>query len=169
MALVVTPGGNFLRVVTPDHVYRRPCPGRVKLAGVKHQIYHPSLPTFRAMDRDEMLHKLANDHCRTTTSCTRGEFEEATMNPLKPAALRLHCIDITETGRHVQRMYQSMEDIQNNVQRWSQYRDKVPCMARQRRPALVPQDLRCEGFPRFDGVAVKYFKSGIRNREVQIC
>ena len=48
-------------------------PRSVKLAGVKHEIYHPSLPTLRKMDMDNVTCKLSNEHARTTTPCTRGK------------------------------------------------------------------------------------------------
>lgn len=46
---------------------------RVKLASVKKQIYNPVLPTIRRMERDEVLCRLPDEHCRHTTSLTEGE------------------------------------------------------------------------------------------------
>ena len=48
-------------------------PRSVKLAGVKHEIYHPSLPTLRKMDMDNVTCKLPDEHARTTTPCTHGK------------------------------------------------------------------------------------------------
>lgn len=48
---------------------RRP---RSALAGVKHQIYHPRLPTLRRMDMDTVLRRLPGEHSRQTTLCSKG-------------------------------------------------------------------------------------------------
>ena len=42
------------------------------LASVKNGLYHPMLPTFRRMDMDTAMHKLPEEHSRTTTPLTRG-------------------------------------------------------------------------------------------------
>lgn len=47
-------------------------PRSVKLAGVKHDLYHPNLPTLRKMDMDNVTHKLPTEHSRTTTPTPRG-------------------------------------------------------------------------------------------------
>ena len=47
-------------------------PSSVKLASVKHELYHPHLPTLRRMDMDNTTHKLPTEHSRTTTTCSRG-------------------------------------------------------------------------------------------------
>ena len=44
----------------------------VKLAGVKHELYHPLLPTLRKMDMDDVAKRLPDEHSRTSTPCTRG-------------------------------------------------------------------------------------------------
>lgn len=49
-------------------------PSSVKLAGVKHELYHPRLPTLRRMDIDTTAHRLSTEHARTTTTCSRGTF-----------------------------------------------------------------------------------------------
>lgn len=43
-----------------------------QLAGVKHILYHPRLPTLRRMDMDTVLHKLTSTHSRHTTFCPQG-------------------------------------------------------------------------------------------------
>ena len=50
-------------------------PRSVKLAGVKHCLYHPLLPTFRRMEMDNVACKLPDDHSRTSTICTAGKCE----------------------------------------------------------------------------------------------
>ena len=42
------------------------------LASVKEGLYHPMLPTFRRMDMDTAVHRLPEEHSRTTTPLTRG-------------------------------------------------------------------------------------------------
>ena len=54
------------------HSYPRR-PRSVKLAGVKHGLYHPRLPTLRRMDIDTAAHRLPLEHSRTTTFCNEGE------------------------------------------------------------------------------------------------
>ena len=49
-------------------------PSSVKLAGVKHELYHPRLPTLRRMDMDTAAHRLPYEHSRTTTLCGRSEL-----------------------------------------------------------------------------------------------
>ena len=44
-----------------------------KLAGLKHGIYHPRLPTLRKMSMDTITHKLPTEHARTTTDCPSGQ------------------------------------------------------------------------------------------------
>ena len=53
-------------------------PSLVKLASVKHELYHPALPTLRKMDMDDVTCKLSYEHGRTTTGCTRGQFSTST-------------------------------------------------------------------------------------------
>jgi len=52
-----------------------PCFGQRShmLASVKEGLYHPMLPTFRRMDMDTAMHKLPEEHSRTTTPLTRSK------------------------------------------------------------------------------------------------
>jgi hypothetical protein len=47
---------------------------RYKLASVKKQLYNPKLPSIRRIERDEVLCRLPDEHCRHTTSFTEGEI-----------------------------------------------------------------------------------------------
>ena len=47
----------------------------VKLAGVKTGIYNPLLPSLKKIERDSVLCKLADEHCRSTT-----QFEKSYLN-----------------------------------------------------------------------------------------
>ncbi|CAG5133568.1 unnamed protein product [Candidula unifasciata] len=115
------------------------------------------------------MHKLFNEHCRTTTSCTRRQFEQASMNPLVPAARKLHCIDITDTGRQVLAMYRTMEEIQANTEVWSQYKDRLVYQSCGPQPSSHLEPCQPGANFNFDGFAVRYFKSGIRNRQLNVC
>ena len=53
-------------------VFYRERPSSVKLASVKHGLYHPLLPTLRRMDMDDVAKRLPQEHSRTSTPCTRG-------------------------------------------------------------------------------------------------
>ncbi|KAL5467531.1 hypothetical protein EMCRGX_G031775 [Ephydatia muelleri] len=52
-------------------------PPSVRLASVKHQLYHPQLPTLRRMSMDTVLHKLTTEHSRHITSCEPENFLSA--------------------------------------------------------------------------------------------
>ncbi|CAF2362779.1 unnamed protein product [Rotaria sp. Silwood2] len=43
-----------------------------KLAAIKKQLYNPNLPSIRHMERDDVLCRLPDEHCRHTTSLTTG-------------------------------------------------------------------------------------------------
>ena len=47
--------------------------GVAKLAGLKHGIYHPRLPSLRKMSMDTVTHKLPTEHARMTTDCPSSE------------------------------------------------------------------------------------------------
>ncbi|XP_039209592.1 testis, prostate and placenta-expressed protein isoform X1 [Crotalus tigris] len=53
-------------------------PKKTMLAGVKERLYHPCLPTLRRMDMDTMAHRLTDTHSRTTTTCSKEDFQRAT-------------------------------------------------------------------------------------------
>ncbi|CAF1055652.1 unnamed protein product [Rotaria sordida] len=50
-------------------------PHQSKLAAMKKQLYNPRLPTIRHMERDDVLCRLPDEHCRHTTSLTTEQFE----------------------------------------------------------------------------------------------
>lgn len=53
-------------VTVPSYSYQFPMGRRVQLVAVKEGIYHPRLPTIRQLERDWTLHKLPDEHCRTS-------------------------------------------------------------------------------------------------------
>lgn len=68
------------------------------------------LPTFRRMDMDTAVHKLPEEHSRTTTPLTREDFESRTITLFRPAEKSLSGTRITETGRQLQSTsYQPIE------------------------------------------------------------
>lgn len=46
---------------------------RNPLAGVKHQLYHPALPTLRRMDMDTVKGCLSDEHSQSSTYCSKGQ------------------------------------------------------------------------------------------------
>uniref|UniRef100_A0A670YDI3 Sperm microtubule inner protein 8 n=1 Tax=Pseudonaja textilis TaxID=8673 RepID=A0A670YDI3_PSETE len=56
-------------------------PKKSLLAGVKEQLYHPCLPTLRRMDMDTVVNRLTDQHCRTSTTCSKGIWD-------RPASLQ---------------------------------------------------------------------------------
>uniref|UniRef100_A0A8C5RTZ1 Sperm microtubule inner protein 8 n=1 Tax=Laticauda laticaudata TaxID=8630 RepID=A0A8C5RTZ1_LATLA len=53
-------------------------PKKRMLAGVKEHLYHPCLPTLRRMDMDTVVNRLTDQHCRTSTPCSKEDFRRAT-------------------------------------------------------------------------------------------
>lgn len=45
----------------------------IRLASVKTDLYNPQLPTYRKIDRDDVMGKLADEHCRHTWSMNLRE------------------------------------------------------------------------------------------------
>ncbi|XP_028930459.1 testis, prostate and placenta-expressed protein isoform X2 [Ornithorhynchus anatinus] len=78
---------------------------RVMLAGVKSQLYHPSLPTLRQMDIDTANSRLPDEHCRTTTLLTKGDFDQAHFTLFEEPEKRLACLDVTKTGQRLTERY----------------------------------------------------------------
>nr|XP_033796148.1 testis, prostate and placenta-expressed protein [Geotrypetes seraphini]XP_033796149.1 testis, prostate and placenta-expressed protein [Geotrypetes seraphini] len=102
MAQIITPEDEEYE---EDDLFFYYPPTRVKLAGVKESIYNPNLPTMRKMEMDSMRGKLSDEHCRTTTTCTQEDFENASFTLLGVPNRRLPCLDITETGRLLSSRY----------------------------------------------------------------
>lgn len=65
-------GLNALEVSMPDYLTRYQSTKLVKLAGVKRGIFNPLLPTIKQMQRDSLLGKLPDEHCRTTSTFSKG-------------------------------------------------------------------------------------------------
>lgn len=54
-------------VLLPLERVRRP------LAGVKHQLYNPALPSLRRMDMDTVKGCLSDEHCQSSTYYSKGQ------------------------------------------------------------------------------------------------
>ncbi|XP_060644199.2 sperm microtubule inner protein 8 [Anolis sagrei] len=80
-------------------------PHKAQLAGVKSQIYHPALPSLRRMDMDTMANRLTDQHARTTTYCSKDDFENATFTLAGVPNLRLPSLGMTELGRSLRSSY----------------------------------------------------------------
>ncbi|XP_072277375.1 sperm microtubule inner protein 8 isoform X2 [Pyxicephalus adspersus] len=65
------------------------------------------LPTLRRMGMDSAGHKLSEEHSRSSTRCTTGNFHNAGFRTCKPPALRPPSMQVTDTGRGVTRRYRS--------------------------------------------------------------
>jgi hypothetical protein len=76
-ALPPVPTDRILPVNFPSYLYPHPSIQTLTLATVKEGMFHPSLPTFRRIDMDTTLGRLADEHCRTITRCSRGMHAEA--------------------------------------------------------------------------------------------
>ncbi|CAF0838015.1 unnamed protein product [Adineta steineri] len=50
-------------------------PQRYRLTAVKKQLYNPKVPSIRHMERDEVLCRLPEEHCRHTSTYTEEQFE----------------------------------------------------------------------------------------------
>ncbi|XP_067158940.1 sperm microtubule inner protein 8 [Apteryx mantelli] len=73
-----------------------PRPPRSMLAGVKEDLYHPRLPTIRHMDM--AASKLPDGHARTSTLCTREDFDRASFALPGPPCPRPPGLGLPERG-----------------------------------------------------------------------
>lgn len=63
---------------------------QTNLAEVKHSLYNPTLPTFRQMERDDVIGKLSHEHCRHTTTLTARQFTKAAKSASRHAVTKTH-------------------------------------------------------------------------------
>ncbi|KAM4833763.1 sperm microtubule inner protein 8 isoform 2-T3 [Thomomys bottae] len=93
------------------HVYMSPAipfPQEARpnqLAGVKHQLYHPALPTLRRMDMDTVKACLPDQHCQSTTYCCKEDFNNARFSLPRVPNKPLHCLDFSQSGQKVCHKY----------------------------------------------------------------
>ncbi|KAG8562330.1 hypothetical protein GDO81_015643 [Engystomops pustulosus] len=73
------------------------------LAGVKHCLFHPRLPTLRRMEMDSMVHKLSDEHSRTNTPCDHRSFKNTRFTTYGSEKHLLPSLEITNTGRQLTR------------------------------------------------------------------
>ncbi|BFZ25987.1 hypothetical protein BsWGS_29026 [Bradybaena similaris] len=117
------------RTLLPDYIYHYPCFKKIQIAALKRQIFHPNLPTLRAMDRDSLLCKLPDEHCQSTTCCTSADFTEALAKRHMLPRSKVVCPDVTETAKEPSRAYNSSRDIQKAVSIWHRYLDRPALFA----------------------------------------
>uniref|UniRef100_A0A8C8RUV0 Testis, prostate and placenta expressed n=1 Tax=Pelusios castaneus TaxID=367368 RepID=A0A8C8RUV0_9SAUR len=99
------------RVYTAPAVLLPLEPRTVMLAGVKHRLFHPDLPTLRRMDMDSAGCRLPDEHSRTTTTCTKGNVStrfQYTLLGVTPWPL-LQCLGfgVTELGKSLTARYRA--------------------------------------------------------------
>ncbi|CAO2610403.1 Testis, prostate and placenta-expressed protein [Lemmus lemmus] len=78
---------------------------RHPLAGVKHQLYHPALPTLRRMDMDSVKGCLPDEHSQSSTYCSKDDFNKAHFTLLGVPNKPLQCLDFTATGQKLCHKY----------------------------------------------------------------
>ncbi|XP_049999361.1 sperm microtubule inner protein 8 isoform X1 [Alexandromys fortis] len=139
---------------------------RNPLAGVKHQLYHPALPTLRRMDMDTVKGCLSDEHSQSSTYCSKDDFNKAHFTLLGVPNKPLQCLDFTETGKKLCHKYREgkMVPIAPGINRvdwpcytraiedWSKFVSrsgefKLPCINK-----------RVESF---SGYAVRYLKPDV--------
>ncbi|KAH9500058.1 hypothetical protein Btru_076498 [Bulinus truncatus] len=154
--------GRPMRVLGPDYVHHYPTFKSVQLAAVKEKLYNPNLPTFRHEDRDNVMGKLCDEHCKTTSCCTPRDFAEAEMNALRPPVNKLHCLDVTRTGKALSRLYFTPQEVQKASMAWHEYVKQssivLPSLSKQMVQPISLHDIH------FDGVALRVMKPETRNR-----
>jgi len=67
------PYKRLLPVKMPSYLYDHPSINTFNLSTVKEGMFRPNLPRFRRFDMDDSLGKLADEHNRKMTTCTRGQ------------------------------------------------------------------------------------------------
>lgn len=60
----------------PSYSYQFPAGRRVQLVSVKEGIFHPRLPSIRQLDRDRVLHRLPDEHSRTSLPAGESAGED---------------------------------------------------------------------------------------------
>ncbi|XP_003384601.1 PREDICTED: testis, prostate and placenta-expressed protein-like [Amphimedon queenslandica] len=84
-----------------------------QLASVKHQLYHPQLPTLRRMDMDTVGHRLSSEHSRHTTFCVKDDFTKIRTTRY-PGAPNLHCKSmVTNETKEKLETYETLKNANN--------------------------------------------------------
>ncbi|XP_042133202.1 sperm microtubule inner protein 8 isoform X2 [Peromyscus maniculatus bairdii] len=131
---------------------------RNPLAGVKHQLYHPVLPTLRRMDMDTVKGCLSDEHSQSSTYLSKDDFNKAHFTLLGVPNKPLQCLDFTATGRKLCHKYREgkMVPIAPGINRvdwpcytraiedWSKFVSrsgefKLPCANKRVLPQPEPQ------------------------------
>lgn len=140
----------------PSYTYHYPSFKRVQLAAVKQGMFHPNPPRLRRMDMDTAIHKLSDQHCRTTTSCGPRDFSEATSTPFIPTPQSLHSYDITDTGKQLHRLYTTPNELSKARAEWSDFLAKSP----ERMDIKLPE-LGDSKNIHFEGYNVRYLRPDV--------
>nr|XP_004663565.2 testis, prostate and placenta-expressed protein isoform X2 [Jaculus jaculus] len=102
--MVLWDDGSAHMLASPAILFPPEC-SRNPLAGVKHQLYHPALPTLRRMDMDSVKACLSDEHCQSSTYCRKDEFDNAHFTLLGVPNQPLQCLNFTATGQKLRRRY----------------------------------------------------------------
>ncbi|XP_021076366.1 testis, prostate and placenta-expressed protein isoform X3 [Mus pahari] len=136
---------------------------RHPLAGVKHQLYHPALPSLRRMDMDTVKGCLSDEHCQSSTYFSKDDFNKAHFTLLGVPNKPLQCLDFTATGQKLCHKYRGGKMIPiapginrvdwpcftHAIEDWSKF------VSRSEEFKLPCANKRVEGF---SGYAVRYLK-----------
>ncbi|XP_034378059.1 sperm microtubule inner protein 8 [Arvicanthis niloticus] len=144
-------------VLLPLERVRRP------LAGVKHQLYNPALPSLRRMDMDTVKGCLSDEHCQSSTYYSKDDFNNAHFTLLGVPNKPLQCLDFTATGQKLCHKYRGgrMTPIVPGINRvdWPCFtraiEDWSKFVSRSQEFKLPCANKRVEGF---SGYAVRYLK-----------
>ncbi|XP_042528765.1 testis, prostate and placenta-expressed protein isoform X2 [Dipodomys spectabilis] len=102
---------------------------RNQLAGVKHQLYHPALPTLRRMDMDSVKACLPDTHCQSSTYCSKDEFDNVRFSLLGVPNKPLQCLGITQSGQKLHDKYREgkLQPIAPGINcvRWPSYKHAI--------------------------------------------
>ncbi|KAG9474746.1 hypothetical protein GDO78_003288 [Eleutherodactylus coqui] len=139
-----------------------------QLAGVKHTLYHPRLPTLRRMEMDSMAHKLSDEHSRSSTPCDHRNFADARMTTYTHARQLLPSLAITDTGR---RLTQRRTDSNATAQflEWTPEKERTGMLAAEGSATCTaaPRHLQLTDLRRMDlgfgGHAVRFLYPKLTN------
>ncbi|XP_067951913.1 sperm microtubule inner protein 8-like isoform X2 [Watersipora subatra] len=119
----------------PSYSYPTPAGRRVQLVSVKEGIFHPRLPTLRQLERHKVLHKLSNEHCRSSLpreavckekdSSAEQFIDFKRASTVDPSALRTRGNDFDESQVDPRYQYTPLE-LKKTREDWSNFLNRCP-------------------------------------------
>ncbi|XP_067935691.1 sperm microtubule inner protein 8-like [Watersipora subatra] len=134
----------------------------LRLASVKNGIFNPRLPKIRQMDRDTNMHRLPDEHCRTSTTLGENDFLRANSSVFRPGAIKLHHLPITAQGRALlkygpdQRTERSKTSLDRQREQWQEDVVRTPSKF-----TVEMRESQPSSGPTFTGYAVRYLRPEI--------